>query len=391
MASAVIVSDAGIETDAFTPLRIELTDFPEKFGLNKVEVEIRSICFAALGKHPPQEPGVNRLLIVNTVRKTVGLRIDSNPVLNKLMITAKSWRENTPRVLRLRSRTESEKSRAAKKQVSHRKNFSYDLIMKGYFILLTALFLFGCQNTMEIVEDPLDLTASSIFTDVQTFEFGDLGSSAWTSDSFSGSHKRQISNGVLQFQITQGHDEGGIDIGLHDTNSPARAVSEMSGSTAFCSSYDIDLRGEGRWWAGPKISVNWQGDESAKQNGDDWYENYIVEIASSTPDELDTIFTGDYFKAEVLPETIIEGARYKHYKIRFHDWWQFWSVRQDYRETGTVPITLILEVWKANGLPENRLLDGIKANIETYGDITGTGKMKIAVTSDSGPPLDCSL
>ena len=140
---------------------------------------------------------------------------------------------------------------------------------------------------------------------------------------------------------------------------------------------------------GPKISVNWQGDESAKQNGDDWYENYIVEIASSTPDELHDIFTGDYFKAEVLPTTLIEGAKYRHYKIRFHEWWQFWSVRQDYRSSGTTAIEPIVQVWLDAGLPPQRIFDGVKANVETYGPVKGEGVLKMALGYDLSEKLDC--
>jgi hypothetical protein len=211
------------------------------------------------------------------------------------------------------------------------------------------------------------------------------------SDQFSGKHKRQITDGILKFTTQQTHKEGGLDVGLSLNSVATLAVSKMSPHTTFCSSYEIDLKGGGRWWAGPKISVNWQGDEAAKANGDDWYENYIVEIASSTPDELHDIFTGDYFKGDVLPDTQIDGATYKHYKIRFHSWWQFWSVRQNYRETGSLPIQPILDVWIANGLPTARTLDGIKANVETYGDIAGQARMRIDVTTHPNQSSDCAL
>jgi len=138
-------------------------------------------------------------------------------------------------------------------------------------------------------------------------------------------------------------------------------VSTAKSGLSICSAYDIDLSGAGRWWAGPKISVNWQGDEAAKHNGDDWYENYIVEIASSTPAELHDIFMGDYFKAEELPSTVIAGSQYRHYKIRFHSWWQFWSVRQSYRASGRLPIEPIIDVWLDHGLPSDRIFDGVKA------------------------------
>ena len=134
--------------------------------------------------------------------------------------------------------------------------------------------------------------------------------------------------------------------------------------------------------------VNWQGEESAKQNGDDWYENYVVEIASSSPQELHTLFTGDYFKAEELPPLTLAGSTYRNYKIRFHDWWQFWSVRQDYRATGILPIEPIVDVWIAHGLPTDRLFDGVKANIERYGPIEGEGAVRFSAADDP-QHMDC--
>ena len=265
--------------------------------------------------------------------------------------------------------------------------------MQINFTKLTILILLPLSVSCQAMElsNVVPPNRSEIFTTTETVEFSELGTSAWTSDTFSGSHSRRIEQDVLIFEIQQNDPQGGVDIGLHRTDFAPRLVDDIPRATSICSSYDISLTGDGRWWAGPKISVNWQGDESAKQNGDDWYENYIVEIASSTPDALHDIFTGDYFKAEILPETQIAGAVYKHYKIRFHDWWQFWSVRQDYRKTGTVPVGEILDIWKAYGLPSNRRFDGVKGNIETYGDMRGTGKMKIAMTTKPDKQLDCKI
>lgn len=263
--------------------------------------------------------------------------------------------------------------------------------MKYLILTLSSLCLLGCQTVDEPLNRSMSAAMSSAYTTTETFSQTGLSSSAWVSDKFTGAHERQIKGDVLYFSTKQTHLEGGLDVGLSDDRLAPQDVSKMSSDTVFCSSYDINLKGEGRWWAGPKISVNWQGDEAAKANGDDWYENYIVEIASSTPAELHDIFTGDYFKGEVLPETQIEGATYKHYKIRFHSWWQFWSVRQDYRETGSLPIQPILDVWIANGLPTDRTLDGIKANIETYGDIAGEGHMRVDVATRPNQSLHCAL
>lgn len=232
-------------------------------------------------------------------------------------------------------------------------------------------------------------TSSAIYTDTERLNFNGYKSSAWVSDKFTGEHSRQIRGDTLYYTMTQSAKEGGLDVGLSQKSLMAKPVPAAIKNLSVCSSYTTNLSGEGRWWAGPKISVNWQGIEEENGNGDDWYENYIVEIASSTPDELHDIFTGDYFKAEELPSTRVAGSTYRHYKIRFHSWWQFWSVRQDYRESGTLPIAPIVEVWIDNGLPTHRLFDGVKANIETYGALTGTGQMRVDITADPSKTLVC--
>jgi len=251
---------------------------------------------------------------------------------------------------------------------------------------LSAIILFGCasansgQDAVSLLPPASEGSETSkINVDTKHFQFGDYTSSAWVSDRFEGSWARQFQSDVLHFAVNQTAAEGGVDVGLSEAGFVPRAVSDSKRDIQVCSSYDVDLSGSGRWWAGPKVSVNWQGDEAAKQNGDDWYENYIVEIASSTPQELHDIFTGDYFKAEELPSTEWAGSTYRNYKIRFHSWWQFWSVRQDYRATGALELEPVLDLWIAHGLPTGRTLDGVKANIETYGPVTGNGWMKMSL------------
>lgn len=274
-------------------------------------------------------------------------------------------------------------------------------------ILVLSVLFAGCQTGLDkaglneagmgaqslgVTSQSLESKAvSKVFETTETFIFEGFSAPAWTSETFNGRHARRIVDGVLEFEMSQSHPEGGLDVGLSQTDFLARPVAQISKDTEFCSSYDIALTGTGRWWAGPKISVNWQGDEAAKQNGNDWYENYIVEIASSSPTDLHNIFTGDYFKGELIDETMIAGASYKHYKIRFHNWWQFWSIRQSYRETGQVPIKTILDIWSENGLPEFRQFDGVKANIETYGPLIGKGRLKSLVSEQADTLLNCTL
>lgn len=252
----------------------------------------------------------------------------------------------------------------------------------------------GPQMAASATDPAQSATAmSEINTGTDHFEFGGLTSSAWVSEGFVGEASRQFRDGGLHFTVSQTAPEGGLDIGLSEIAFTPDTVRPAIAGLSVCSSYEIALSGPGRWWAGPKISVNWQGDEAAKQNGDDWYENYIVEIASSSPDELHALFTGAYFQAEELPSTTIAGASYRHYKIRFHSWWQFWSVRQTYRSTGTVPIAPIVDIWSAHGLPADRVFDGVKANIETYGPVEGAGtlRMQSARGIDREPVCDAAV
>lgn len=262
--------------------------------------------------------------------------------------------------------------------------------MKRLCLLSLVILLSGCQSV-----DKTTLKAasseSSIYKDTSAFTFDGYKSHAWVSDKFTGRHSRQIKDDAVHFTVYQSHENGGLDVGLSKPGIKPAPVAAVLPQSSVCSSYDIDLSGDGRWWAGPKISVNWQGIESAKGNGDDWYENYVVEIASTSPDELHDILTDDYFSPEILPDTVWAGATYRNYKIRFHDWWQFWSVRQDYRKTGTLPVKPVLSFWAEHGLPTQRKFDGVKANIETYGQIRGTGRLAVNVTTRADAALDCAL
>jgi hypothetical protein len=58
---------------------------------------------------------------------------------------------------------------------------------------------------------------------------------------------------------------------------------------------------------------------------------------------------------------------------------------------GAVPLKPILNVWAANGLPTDRRFDGVKANIETYGAVTGSGSLAVDFTIDPAEILDCPL
>ena len=263
--------------------------------------------------------------------------------------------------------------------------------MKYMLLLFTGLALIGCQVVSETSDNSLPSTESRIYDNTSTFAFEGRNSHAWVSETFSGDLRRQIKDGVLVVTADQTSENGGLDVGLSAPELNYGPVSKVADGASICSAFKIELQGPGRWWAGPKISVNWQGDEAAKQNGDDWYENYIIETASTSPEYLHDLLTGPYFKAEVLPDRVWAGSPYRSYKIRFNSWWQFWSVRQDYREAATVPLKPILTLWAENGLPTDRRYDGVKANLETYGKLSGSARLAVDVTNDPKQTLDCAL
>ena len=265
--------------------------------------------------------------------------------------------------------------------------------MRQPLIPLAMLVLSACTvapSTSPLMPPPEDgISTSEVDASTDHFTFNEYTSSAWVSEQFSGMKIRQFRGDKLYFGVEQTAPEGGLDVGVSERAFEPTDVRSAKRGLHVCSSYDTDLSGDGRWWAGPKVSVNWQGTEAAKQNGDDWYENYIVEIASSTPQELHEIFTGDYFQAEDLPPLPLARATYRNYKIRFHSWWQFWSVRQDYRATGILNIEPIVDLWIAHGLPSDRTFDGVKANIETYGPVEGYGWLKLSQSNDPAQ-LNCA-
>ena len=257
-------------------------------------------------------------------------------------------------------------------------------IKQHSILCLASIALIGCAAHHSDLK-PM----SHIMSDTQTVNFQDYNTSAWVSEKFDGAFSRQFKGKTLYYNIAQSAPEGGVDIGLSQRDVKLGPVAEVVDGLVICSSYKTKLSGEGRWWAGPKISVNWAAMEEGTPSQGDWYENYIVEIASSTPNELHDIFTGDYFKGEDLGMTKLAGASYRHYKIRYQTWWQYWSVRQDYRESGVLPLEPIIDVWVQNGLPTNLRFDGVKANIETYGEISGTGETRVDIGKSTRQDLVC--
>lgn len=230
---------------------------------------------------------------------------------------------------------------------------------------MAALLLGACAST------PAEVIPAEAVNETRKLVSGDYASPAWVNETFDGAHVRSLSGNDLTFAIEQSIDGGGWDTAVGIVNEPDVTVAQIDPQLAICFDYDLRFAPEhsGKWWVGPKISVNWAAMTDQPSSGD-WYENYVVEMANQTPEELEADLF-DFFEAESLGETMIDGATYRHIKLRFNDWWQYWSIRQDYRSAGSMTVASILNGW--TGLPSELPFDGVKANIETHGPIAGSG------------------
>ncbi|MFC4699725.1 hypothetical protein ACFO4O_06100 [Glaciecola siphonariae] len=243
------------------------------------------------------------------------------------------------------------------------KNTRYLPAKITFSIILLCLSLLGYSyspkahsaNPLIVSSDGVDRIASNHYT-----------SPAWKSDEFVGQANRVLDNNKLVININ--HSAGGYDAGLtHEY--PVTLVDDVSAKFAVDGSFTS--RGEtskGHWWYGPKASVNWP--HEGKWELDQWYENYVVDIASKNPDEMHTWLMHDWDpnnpQNEYLGTTRHNGSVYKHYKFYFNSWVQFWAVRQNYRNEGRTNMAPILQKWREHGLP-NKRIDDVKFNVETHG------------------------
>ena len=254
----------------------------------------------------------------------------------------------------------------------------------------SALLLGACATT-EPVSEPVSGTTAASPTAVVSSGKERISSPGsrysapvWYSDSFSGEGTRTLDGQTLVLEMEQTAKDGGIDtaVAFEPPNMVKPDVSEVHPEHYVCFRYDVDLETDGKWWAGPKISVNWIDDPDNYHGMSGWYENYIVETASQTPDELVADLTGDYFKGLYLGTTEHDGGTYRHYRIAFMDWTQFYAVRDSWRNEGSTSIGPILAKWSENGLTDETY-DGSKINIETYGPTSGRVEIEGWIPDDS--------
>lgn len=233
------------------------------------------------------------------------------------------------------------------------------MTVKLILVAATAFGLLGCVNA------PQEMTYPSVSSDKNERIFsGNYSSPFWQSDKFKGSHNRTLTNSHLTFELDE--ITGGVDTAVAGPDRPGVKVSEVHPDLAVCMSHKVVS--DGFWWLGPKISVNWQSmvdkDKPASERGI-WYENYIIDNASISPQEVEQ-WAYDIHNGKYVGDTVHDGATYKHYIIHFKTWVQYWAVRQEFREQGVTTIKPILDKWLSLGM-EDREFDGVKLNIEFHG------------------------
>ena len=199
---------------------------------------------------------------------------------------------------------------------------------------------------------------------------GGYASPLWLSDAFEGTHERRFEGDTLVLTMDQTNQgSGGLDTALARPEGENATVAQVSDDLTVCFAYDVQLTGDGSWWAGPKISVNWgEGDRNGMAG---WHETYVIEIASDDPATFEAKMK-EYWDVTFLGETEQDGSTYRHFYFPFEEWDQYRAIRQDYRSAGATSIGPILDIWQAGGLPSDEVFDGVKVNIETYGPVSGT-------------------
>ena len=157
-------------------------------------------------------------------------------------------------------------------------------------------------------------------------------------------------------------NRGGYDAGVARNEMPTR-LSGSFDAPPLRARLDVDLRGEGTWWAGPKICVcqtrDWKGLDGN-------YECYIVEDAKKSPEALAEFF-GNHYRGQ----SVVDGAVYKHYTRPWEGWQQIIAIRQTYRQTGPMNYGEILRYWHDELDLPDWYLHNPKVGLETWNENRG--------------------
>lgn len=215
--------------------------------------------------------------------------------------------------------------------------------------------------------------------------FGSLNSGSWISDEFEGEHCRKLLDEGRRLITQLEVEEGGFDTGIAHMTIDNR-VDDFHPETTITAQTEMNFAsvGDDAWWmVGPKIGATICQDCSLEDNLSTWYENYVIENASESPERRHERCLNSSGKCQYIGETLQDGSTYKHYLWQHNTWKQFYAVRQDYRTGGEVNVAPIVEYWKENGHP-NHYMNELKYNFESGGPISGTIVIKEFKTQNFG-------
>lgn len=204
---------------------------------------------------------------------------------------------------------------------------------------------------------------------VKSFDSG-----SWISDKFKGEHCRELSTEGTMLTTNLQINEGGFDTGIGHITTDNRVDDLYSEKVIVSAQTELDFVSvaDNTWWmSGPKLSAMICQDCSLEDNLSTWYENYVIENASESPNERHERCLNSAKKCQYIGETFQNGSTYKHYLWRHKTWKQFYAVRQEYRTGGEVNVALIMKYWREKGHP-NHYLNNIKYNFESGGPVSGT-------------------
>ena len=202
----------------------------------------------------------------------------------------------------------------------------------------------------------------------------------WESDVFQGRVCRVAQQDASSLYAEVDHTDGGWDIALayRYPGGEGIRVDDIPADLVANGRIQVNLTttGNALWWAGPKVAVRKKGSSGLDGN----YENYVIENASISPDEMhERRMRRD--SARYLGTTTHDGAVYKHYYNPHRDWTQYWAVRQTYRTAGPVSLRPILQKWRQDGMP-NEMVRNTRFNIEASRNSQGS-----VVISDLSIPM----
>jgi hypothetical protein len=187
---------------------------------------------------------------------------------------------------------------------------------------------------------------------------------AWKSDDFSGSQfTREWSGDISYMKTFITNTAGGADSGAAKDGVTSKLVSNLSSSQKAGATVTRNSGGSGLYCCGPKTIIS----STSYYNGlDNNYECYIVDVSDYSASSLASTM-GLTYKGE----SSHNGATYKHYTKRYGNIDQIWSIRQSYRNSGTVNVGAIAKKWVNLGIAKNEYCLGWKYNIEWIGASTG--------------------